>query len=159
MPQSTRLLYDRAMTITPLLAEETRPLRSLVLRPGKPLTEVVYPGDDAAGTLHLGVRGDNGNVLAVASFFREPWADLPETPGYRLRGMAVQPDLRGTGIGRALLLEGLERLCLDPAVELVWCNARVTAIGFYERLGFAVLGEPFLVPGTDIPHRIGVWRR
>jgi ribosomal protein S18 acetylase RimI-like enzyme len=59
--------------------------------------------------------------------------------------MAIIEELRGAGLGRAVL----ER-CLDHARErgarVVWCNARTGAIGFYERLGFEVVSEVFDVP-------------
>ena len=35
--------------------------------------------------------------------------------------------------------------------DLVWCYARTTASGFYERMGFTVVTEPFDKPGIG-PH-------
>ena len=35
--------------------------------------------------------------------------------------------------------------------DLLWCDARVAAAGFYERMGFTVVSEPFDKPGIG-PH-------
>jgi len=37
--------------------------------------------------------------------------------------------------------------------DLLWCNARTSASGFYTRLGFAVVGEAFELPGIG-PHHL-----
>ena len=54
--------------------------------------------------------------------------------------MATDPAVRGTGAGRALVVEGLARVAARGG-DLVWCDARVAAAGFYERMGFAVVTE------------------
>ena len=59
--------------------------------------------------------------------------------------MATDPTVRGSGAGRALVAEGLARLAAVGA-DLVWCDARVPAVGFYERMGFAVVTEQFDKP-------------
>ena len=56
--------------------------------------------------------------------------------------MATVPSVRGAGHGRALL-----ELCFDhiraQGGRLLWCNARVVALGFYKRLGFVAEGPEF----------------
>ena len=37
---------------------------------------------------------------------------------------------------------------------LLWANARMTALGFYERLGFEVVGEEYLHGPLGLPHKI-----
>jgi predicted GNAT family N-acyltransferase len=68
----------------------------------------------------------------------------------RLRAMAVEPSLQGTGIG-ARLVVGLEAELKKLAVQTISLHARDTAIGFYEKLGYSIEGEPFTEVG--IPHR------
>ncbi len=138
-----------------IVAAETRGLRQSVLRPNQPPTAVVYPGDDDSDTLHLGLYTEGG-LVGVASLYREPPPDaLKVTTAWRLRGMAVDPSLRGKGHGAALL-----RACLEHALKQggsqVWCNARTTASGFYRSLGFAQKGEEFELPGIG-PHHL-MWR-
>ena len=56
--------------------------------------------------------------------------------------MATDPAVRGTGAGRALVAEVLARVA-GLGGDLVWCDARAAAVGFYERMGFRVLTEPY----------------
>lgn len=30
--------------------------------------------------------------------------------------------------------------------DLIWCNARIKAVNFYENLGFEKLGDKFMIP-------------
>lgn len=77
---------------------------------------------------------------------------LPEGgPGEgRLLQMAVTPRLQGTGLGRRLV-ETLERAVGEAGHPVITLHARDLAVGFYERLGYAVVGEPFTEVG--IAHR------
>lgn len=129
-------------------AETVRPLRHDVLRPGFPYEVSVQPTDDAA--THFAAYDDAGRVVGVATVFAEPYPDTGE-PAWRLRGMAVAPNARGGGYGGALLTAAVT-YATGRGGALMWCNARVTALGFYARYGFAVDGEVFDVPGGG-PHR------
>lgn len=127
-------------------ADAVRPLRAAVLRPGLPLSESVYPQDADPATLHLAALAEGG-VVGCATFFPEP---LDGEPGWRLRGMATDPARRCTGVGAALLRAGLVAAA-EVGVPLVWCNARTSAVAFYERFGFTVRSEEFLA-AHGIPH-------
>jgi predicted GNAT family N-acyltransferase len=59
-----------------------------------------------------------------------------------LRGMATDPAVRGSGVGRLLVGDGLTRVARLGG-DLVWCDARAVAAGFYERMGFTVVTEPY----------------
>lgn len=124
-----------------------RPLRHAVLRPGQPAGASAYPQDDDPETLHLAAYDETGAVVGCATFFPEP---LDGEPGWRLRGMATAPAVRGQGYGADLLARGLEEL-RGRGSPLLWCNARTTALGFYERYGFRRRGEEFDVPPLG-PH-------
>jgi len=133
--------------IVVLPSSATHPLRQRVLRPGRPLSECVFDGDDRADTIHFGVEFD-GALVGIASLYREPPPYEPHEPretrdpSFRLRGMATADEVRGRGFGKALV-----RACLDHVARLggglFWCNARTTAAGFYEALGLRTQGEPF----------------
>jgi GNAT superfamily N-acetyltransferase len=130
-------------------AEAVRPLRQAVLRPHQRPEDLVYPGDDAPGTLHAIVR-DGDAIAGVATVSRE---DHPRDPGdgdWRVRGMATTPGSRGTGVGAALL-EACVAHARAQGGRRVWCNARTPARGFYERAGFAAEGEEFEIEGIG-PH-------
>lgn len=121
-------------------AEVIRPLRWRVLRPDQPFAEAVYPGDDAPDTFHVAVRS-GGDVLACASFYREPAPDGRE--GWRLRGMASATP--GRGYGSTALTFGLAEVQRRGG-RLVWCNARLPAVPFYQRHGFTVTSAEFDIP-------------
>ena len=132
------------------LVEEILPLRWEILRPGFPKESATFAGDDAPETFHVGafVKGD---LAGVASFYREPLPEKPElSDAWQLRGMATQPEVRGAGLGRAVLEFG-EQEVRRRGGAFVWCNARVIAVGFYRRHAWETLGEQFEIP-TVGPH-------
>jgi GNAT superfamily N-acetyltransferase len=160
--------------------EVVRPLRARILRPGLPLEESVYPGDDHPEAAHVAVvvsaasgsdaeegnRFDDDVVVAVGSVFEEDpppvLAGSAEVVAaahggrfWRVRGMATAEGWRGRGLGGAVLHALLERAAAGgPGV--VWCNARVPAIAFYRRAEFREVGDVFEAPGIG-PHVV-MWR-
>lgn len=77
---------------------------------------------------------------------------LEEQPGViRLRQMAVLNDLQGKGIGRALM-NFAENLARDSGYSVLRMHARVNAVGFYEKVGYKIKGEPFIE--VTIPHYV-----
>ncbi len=138
-----------------ITAEETRPLRHAVLRPHQSPDELVYPGDDAPDTLHLGVDLD-GAIVGVASVYHQPPPDEDDDErAWRLRGMAVTLALQRQGHGRALLKACLAHVAAQGG-RMMWCNARTTAAEFYRALGFEIAGEAYELEGIG-PHYM-MWR-
>ena len=131
---------------------EVRPLRHRILRPGQTYEETLYPGDDLGDTVHLGAF-DGDRLVGIASLYREDRSGGPPG-GWRLRGMATDADVRGAGFGAALLGASVLHAESAGGAEL-WCNARMPAVGFYRRAGFAVVSEEFEVPGIG-PHVVMV---
>jgi predicted GNAT family N-acyltransferase len=128
------------VVIEEVAAGVTYPLRGAVLRPGRP---VEMPGDDDPATRHLAARTAEGQVIGVVRFHPNPCPWRPEaTSAWQLRGMATDPAVRGTGAGRALVAEVLARV-VGLGGDLLWCDARAAAAGFYERMGFQVVTEPY----------------
>ena len=121
-------------------------LRGRVLRPGRPPEDSHFPGDDAPTTVHWGAFIDE-QCVGVASLFAER--------GVRLRGMAVEPHWRGQGVGAALL-HPIQRMAAQNGQNL-WCSARVSAVDFYEKLGWKTEGDVFDVPLIG-PHYIMRWQ-
>jgi predicted GNAT family N-acyltransferase len=129
--------------------DSIRRLRAEILRPGLPLSESFYSEDDDPATLHLAALDDVGRVVGCSTWFPEAWRG---GPAWRLRGMATDAAVRGSGVGRALLERGLEQ-ALAAGVDFAWCNARTVALGFYRHHGFATVGEEFLT-AHGIPHYV-----
>ncbi len=134
-------------------AEKTYVLRQMVLRPMLAIDEVAMDHDEAEGTFHVGVRDDDGTVVAIMTVMRDC---LPGTEdvAWRIRGMASHPELRGSGLGEAALEFGIAH-ALEISRGPIWCNARRVAYGFYERYGFGYASEEFDIPGIG-PHKVMV---
>ena len=71
----------------------------------------------------------------------------------RLRQMAVLNDLQGKGIGRALM-NFAENLARDRGYKKLSMHARKNVVGFYEKMGYKVLGDEFVE--VTIPHYVMV---
>jgi GNAT superfamily N-acetyltransferase len=66
--------------------------------------------------------------------------------------MATRADRQGRGLGTIALDAALAGAARRGG-SVVWCNARLRAIPFYRRAGFAVVSDEFDVPGIG-PHRV-----
>ncbi len=144
---------DPEPVIAQVRAEAVRPVRGVVLRPGQPADRLIYPGDDAATSVHLGCLVEGERIVAVVSLYDEPMPGSDE-PAWRIRGMATCEAFRSRGFGGLLL-----RACVDHVLKtrpgVVWCNARTTAAGFYRLNGFWQCGAEFEI--ADIgPHVVMV---
>ena len=104
---------------------------------------VQIPGDELPETFHLGAF-DGDALVGVVTL-------VSTDHGYQLRGMAVDPDRQRSGAGRRLVEAAAARL-RAAGVTRMWCNARDTAIPFYERLGFRISGAGFLHEPSGLPH-------
>ena len=137
--------------VVEITAADTHDLRRRVLRAGTPSDVVVWEGDDEPSTFHLGVRGPDGELVAISTWLVRRYPDRPAEPGFQLRGMATDPTCRGTGIGAALLRAGVDR-CAGAGATLVWARARAAALSFYVRHGFEPIGARYTDLTTGLPH-------
>lgn len=67
----------------------------------------------------------------------------------QLRQMAVKAGLQGKGIGR-VLMQFSENIARDRGNKKMIMHARKTAAGFYEKLGYKIVGQEFTE--LNIPH-------
>ncbi len=88
---------------------------------------------------------DDDKMLACCMLVEEN----PHT--VRLRQMAVQNDLQGQGIGKALM-QFAENLARDRGYQKITMHARKNAAGFYEKMGYRIIGEEFIE--ITIPHYV-----
>jgi len=135
------------IAIHEISAAQTRPIRQAVLRPHQDASELIYPGDDDTDSFHLGaMRRDE--LLAILSMYHQAMPDgtANSRAGWRIRGMASMPQVRGGGYGRKLVTVARDRAW---AVERapIWCNARESAFGFYKKIGFSIVGDLFEIEG------------
>jgi len=108
-------------------------------------------GDDEwrhaqAGSITVVALGAEGKLLGSARLL--PGAGEPSR---QVRQVAVAPQARDSGVGRALM-ESLERQAASEGAVEMWLNARDSAIAFYRRLGYEPLGERFTSELTGIVH-------
>ena len=125
-------------------------LRRRVLRAGTPSTDPCFAEDDRPDTFHLAAVAD-GRVLGVVTFTSQPLASRPDASAAQLRGMATEPEARGTGAGRVVFEAGVERL-RAAGHTVLWAKARDTALGFYERMGMHAEGDGYVTAETGLPH-------
>lgn len=138
-------------SVVEIAARDTHDLRRRVLRDGSPNAQVIWDGDDLADTMHLAVPID-GRIVAISTWLVAPDPIAPPLDSIQLRGMATDPIVAGRGLGRALLDAGSSR-AKAAGRERLWANARVTALGFYERAGWTTMGAIFHTAETGLPHR------
>jgi len=129
---------------------ETLDLRNRVLRNNAGFDKCVFPTDEIEGNFHLGCYVED-KLVSIATFFPEDYAEKGAR-GFRLRGMATDPAFSGKGYGADLIKFAINELRSANA-SYIWCHARASAVGFYEKLGFEVISGEFEVPEIG-PHFI-----
>jgi GNAT superfamily N-acetyltransferase len=126
-----------------LSIEQTRPeltwrLRREVLYPNEQLADMAMEEDDHG--YHFAAFQDN-LIVAVVSLFKHE-------KDWQFRKFAVIDAAQGKGTGRELL-HYITDFVLKENAKLLWCNARLSAIGFYNKFGFSAVGEVFHKNGVD----------
>lgn len=144
-------MQSQPPTVTLIPAERTYAIRHAVLRAGYPPETARFAGDFAVYTFHLGCHVD-GALIGVASYARQASKHFFAANQYQLRGMAVLPQARGRGLGQLLLSAAYPRITA-AGCRLLWCNARVSALEFYNKQGFCTIGEQFDTPLAG-PHYV-----
>lgn len=104
------------------------------------------------GTRHFAAY-DGDTVIGVVTTFPD---DTPLAQGRRgehFRGMAVDDAWQGAGVG-TLLMRAVVDAARGRGAEVVWANGRDTALGFYERMGFRVVGDGFVDDEMHLGHHV-----
>ena len=135
--RNRRRLMQSIVTIRKIHWRDTLALRHAVLWPNKSPDFCMVEGDTEA--IHYG--GFDGDVLiSVASIY------LTENSA-RLRKFATATEHQRRGVGSAMLTHIIRNLKEENIAEL-WCDARESATGFYERFGMQREGERFYKSGV-----------
>jgi ribosomal-protein-alanine N-acetyltransferase len=142
-----KILNLRVSQISP---EQTKALRHLVLWPHIEKSEdCVIDIDTREDAIHLATF-DGERIVSIGSLFQMDSAKIDFKQQYRLRAMATHPDYRGMNAGRILVEYALDHLN-TRGVQVLWCDAREIAVGFYESIGFEKLPEKYDIPKIG-PH-------
>ncbi len=105
------------------------------------------PADDEPGTIHaLLLAETTGPPEALAVGMLQPTGPAQG----QVRFMAVAPEAAGTGLGQRVVGYLEEQARLAGIREIV-LHSREAAVGFYEKLGYAVVEPSHLLFGI-IPH-------
>lgn len=116
-------------------------LRRKVLR--LPLSLDFVPSDFLPEPQEFHLGAFDGNQL-IACLVLTPLGD-----SVKMRQVAVEPSAQGRGIGTRLVRFSEEFASHRGFTKMI-LSARSTAIPFYERLGYEVVGEPY--EEVTIPH-------
>jgi phosphoribosylformimino-5-aminoimidazole carboxamide ribotide isomerase len=95
--------------------------------------------EDSDG-IHFGAFIYN-KLVGVVSLFQKGAA-------FQFRKLAVDPDVQNRRIGRSLL-NYITGYAKENGGTKIWCNARISAIGFYLKAGFVQTGKLFSKNGFD----------
>jgi predicted GNAT family N-acyltransferase len=140
------------MILKELPTAEIRKLRHEVLWPHKnSYTDCVIEPDMINTTFHMGAI-ENGTVVGTSTFLVQKNDEFKNISQYRLRAMATSPKVRGKQVGRQIIEASIEKL-KHMKIDLLWCDARLEATGFYEKLGFKMKGQIYDVPDIG-PHKL-----
>ncbi|HET9093592.1 MAG TPA: GNAT family N-acetyltransferase [Solirubrobacteraceae bacterium] len=137
--------------------ERTLALRKAVLRPHLgPEEPFVCPDDHLPETFAVGALTAQQELIGVARITPQaPPFPVSGARAWRLRGMAARPEVRGRGVGTALLAALVEHVAATGG-GVLWCNARVSALGLYERGGMRRFGAVWEEP--EIGPHVVMWR-
>lgn len=125
--------------------KETYPLRLEVLWQHKnSLNECGLEIDDLESTFHVGAY-KNEELVSIGTFLLQNNEKFKELKQYRLRAMATSPKVRGENFGKKIIEFAINEL-QKRNVELLWCDAREIALGFYEKMGFTLVGDFYEIP-------------
>ena len=117
-------------------ATDTFPLRRAVLRKNLPNEPHEFNGDFDESTFHLGFY-ENDEIIGIVTI-------LKNGKIAQLRGMAVADLHQGKGVGKQLVLEA-EMILKKENFSRIWMNARENAAPFYEKLGYRIEGDLFVI--------------
>ncbi|GAB2538331.1 GNAT family N-acetyltransferase [Rufibacter soli] len=125
--------------IQTISADQTWLIRQAVMWPTHPLSFVQLPNDEQG--LHFGALL-NHRVVSVVSLFTEGGQA-------QFRKFATLQEFQGRGYGRALLKHVFAIAAANQNVSSVWCHARSSAQGFYQRMGMHPEGANFNRDGLE----------
>lgn len=123
-------------------------VRLEILRKGMTLDDCHFSGDNDPESIHFAAF-DSDKIIGCCTLTVNP-QPIIEGSYYQLRGMAVLEDYQKSGIGRKLL-HAAESELIGQGKNVLWFNARTSAVGFYQKYGYQVLGNEFEIEGVG-PH-------
>ena len=121
------------LEIKEIQPSETLDLRHRILSPNKSVNLIILAEEDAGQ--HFGLF-QSEKIVSVISLF-------VENDNAQFRKFATETTEQHKGYGSILLNYVIEESVKNNVTNL-WCNARLTALGFYEKFGFEVVSEKWI---------------
>ena len=118
--------------------ELTWRIRHEVMYPHLPFDAIKLPADPDG--IHFGLYAADW-LSSVVSLFNDG-------DDYQFRKFATLEKHQGKGYG-SLLLDYVIAFVRQEGGKRIWCNARTSATGFYEKFGFQSKDEYFSEQGVD----------
>lgn len=132
---------NEVIDIVTLSLPQVLPVRQEVMYPNAPVEMSMVEGDE--GAIHWGLLA-NGQLVSVISLFDSPQFGH----SLQFRKFATLVVSQGKGYG-SRLLEAVLTYAAEKKYPGIWCNARVSALAWYQRFGFEITGEPWHKNGLD----------
>jgi len=126
------------IVIKTIRAEDTWPIRQIVMWPEKPIDFIKIDGDN--GALHYGLYVE-GQLSSVISCF-------VTKNEVQFRKFATLRDKQNQGLGSKLLSYIIEE-CKMKGCKRLYCNARVDKKAFYQKFGLMATDQGFLKDGIE----------
>ena len=148
-------MSNTKLEVIEIQTSETYGLRTAVLRDNTPTSDPKYAEDSNPGTVHLGIFDAHENLIGTSTWVINPWQEDSTAQAIQLRGMAVAKNRQSAGLGAMLLTAGVihaEKL----KAKYIWAKARDSALNFYLRHDFSVVGDGFTEGTTQMPHHLVV---
>ncbi|MCO6147104.1 GNAT family N-acetyltransferase [Flavobacterium sp. NRK1] len=130
-------------SIKQISSQDSFAVRLPVLRPGKSIESCIFEGDNLPTTVHFGIF-DNETLAGIVSVFKAYTTLLSHEKQFQLRGMAVLDTYQKKGLGEKLI-KAAEEYILKNNGGAIWFNAREIAVGFYNKMGYEITGQPFTI--------------
>ena len=121
------------LEIKEIQPSETLDLRHRILLPNKSVDSIILTEDDAEQ--HFGLFQSEKIVSVIPLFV--------ENDNAQFRKFATETIEQHKGSGSILLNHIIEE-SVKNNVKNLWCNARLMALGFYEKFGFKVVSEKWI---------------
>jgi ribosomal protein S18 acetylase RimI-like enzyme len=120
--------------------------------------EIAELGDEVAGML-LGFRMDPPapDAEPVDDPVLKPYAELELPNSFYIAGIAIQPELRSTGIGSALMARAHRQARAEgyKQASLIAFERNVDAVRLYERLGYRIIDRRPVYPHPFLHYKDG----
>ena len=126
------------MTIKEVSIDQILPIRQQVMWPDKPIDFVRVPEDENG--IHFGLFVEENLVSVVSVFIHGQEAQF--------RKFATLEQFQGKGNG-SKLLQYIFDFLEAKNTKRIWCNARISKAGFYQKFGMTTTDATFEKEGME----------